>query len=466
MGKKVYFDEVQNFSNVFNQVGNEEIMRLHSLLENINEIGTLESFQGKSAQTAKAYLNEVHGTVMILLVQAISRVRELVTDDIGRFQQDVDSATTTIIDEEYLKEVKKKVEKNYTKFTEIHDSLDKTVSGVNDLVPNAVPSKIAIKDSKDDFVKNINLLDTHLENYDKRKRSGTNEVKKILKQVEAILLSEASYHDNGKGIISYNVGGIYEKDGVDKELINGSILDVLGTGSDLFVMTVSSRDMAVLAMNNGLTVQKKMVGGEMKYTVYGNKDQLRKLDVKLNSAARSQKNIKIYDSSKGYTKFGKRLIEAYPALRGTTGSKLEMLKGFAGGMKEPLTSIKEPFVGGFKDLSGVGKVAKGLGVFGIGVTIISNMNEELRDGFQGYTDARRIAVDSTIDIGSSAAALYTGATFGAKYAGPEGALVFGGGAFFVDMGLNIFGVKDSWKRGVNKKIDQFENWYFVGEKVK
>ncbi|RAM15922.1 hypothetical protein C1907_01600, partial [Listeria ivanovii] len=71
-----------------------------------------------------------------------------------------------------------------------------------------------------------------------------------------------------------------------------------------------------------------------------------------------------------------------------------------------------------------------------------------------------------IDISSSAAALYTGATFGARYAGPEGALVVGGGAFLVDMGLNVFGVKDSWKRGVNKKIDQFENWYFVGEKVK
>ncbi|RAM15929.1 hypothetical protein C1907_01595, partial [Listeria ivanovii] len=380
MGKKVYFDEVQNFSNVFNQVGNEEIMRLHSLLENINEIGSLESFQGKSAQTAKAYLNELHGTVMILLVRAISRVRELVTDDIGRFQQDVDSAPTARIDEEYLKEVKKKVEKNYAKFKDAHEDINKIVSRVNDLVSNAAPSKIAIKDSKDDFVKNINLLDTHLDNYDKRKRAGINEVKKILKQIESILLSEASYHDNGKGIISYNVGGIYEQNDVDQKLISENLLDFLGTGSDLFAMSITSKDMAILAMNNGLTVQKKMVGGKIQYTIYGNKDQLRKLDVKLNSAARSQKNIKIYDSSKGYSKYGKQLIKAYPALRGMTGSSVEMLKGFAASMKEPLTSIKEPFVGGVKDLSGAGKVAKGLGVFGLGMTIISNMNGELADG--------------------------------------------------------------------------------------
>ncbi|MBC1731419.1 hypothetical protein HCJ19_05505 [Listeria seeligeri] len=459
MGKKVYFDEVQNFSNVFNQVGNEEIMRLHSLLENINEIGTLESFQGKSAQTAKAYLNEVHGTVMILLVQAISRVRELVTDDIGRFQQDVDSATTTIIDEEYLKEVKKKVEKNYTKFTEIHDSIDKTVSGVNDVVPNAVPSKIAIKDSKDDFVKNINLLDTHLENYDKRKRSGTNEVKKILKQVEAILLSEASYHDNGKGIISYNVGGIYEKDGVDKELINGNLLDVLGTGSDLFAMSITSKDMAVLAMNNGLTVQKKMIGGKIQYTIYGNKEQLKNLDVKMNAAAASKSKVKIYDSSKmrGYSKYGNTIMEAYPVLRGMTGSSSEMLKGFA-------ANIRDPFTGGYSNLSGVGKLAKGLGVFGVAVSVMSNANEALGDGFQGYTDVRKITVDSTIDVGISGG-LVSGLGIAGAHFGPVGAIVGSGIGFAFDLGLSLRGDKDKLKTTVNEKMLQLENWYWVGGKV-
>lgn len=53
MGKKVYFDEIQNASNDFNKGSNEEIMRLYSLLENLNEIGALESFQGRTAQKQK-----------------------------------------------------------------------------------------------------------------------------------------------------------------------------------------------------------------------------------------------------------------------------------------------------------------------------------------------------------------------------------------------------------------------------
>ncbi|HAB0010238.1 TPA_asm: hypothetical protein GIN74_12635 [Listeria monocytogenes] len=461
MGKKVYFDEVQNFSNVFNQVGNEEIMRLHSLLENINEIGSLESFQGKSAQTAKAYLNEVHGTVMILLVQVISRIRELITDDIGRFQQDVDSDPVTRIDEEYLKDVKKKVEKNYTKLTDIHEDINKIVSRVNDIVANAAPSKIPIKDSKDDFVKNINLLDIHLDNYDKRKRAGINEVKKILKQIESILLSEASYHDNGKGIISYNGGGIYERDGVDKELINGYLLDFVGTGGDLISFTIYSKDMAILAMNNGLTVQKKMVGGKIKYTIYGNKEQLLKLDTRLNSAARSQTKIKIYDSSKvgGYSKYGNNLMEAYPSLRGMTGNRTEILKGFS-------ASMKEPFVGGgYKNLSGVGKVVKGLGSLGVGITVVSNINGELADGFQGYTDVRKVTVDSTIDVGVSGGMTALGTTLG-SFVGPVGAI--GGGiiGFGGDLILEITNQKDTWKRTVNNGAEKLENWFWVGNKVR
>ncbi|EKP3976132.1 hypothetical protein P1798_002459, partial [Listeria monocytogenes] len=98
MGKKVYFDEIQNASNDFNKGSNEEIMRLYSLLENLNEIGALESFQGRTAQTAKAYLDEVHGTVMILLIKAITQLREMVVEDIDRFQQDVDSAPTAKIE--------------------------------------------------------------------------------------------------------------------------------------------------------------------------------------------------------------------------------------------------------------------------------------------------------------------------------------------------------------------------------
>ncbi|HAK1606432.1 TPA: hypothetical protein H1035_002866, partial [Listeria monocytogenes] len=115
--------------------------------------------------------------------------------------------------------------------------------------------------SKDDFVKNINLLNTHLDNYDKCKRGGINEVKKILKQIESILLSETSYHADGKGLIIYSPGGIYEKDGVDKELINDEMLGFLGLGGDVISMAISSKELAVLAMNNGLTVQSRMVQG-------------------------------------------------------------------------------------------------------------------------------------------------------------------------------------------------------------
>lgn len=35
------------------------------------------------------------------------------------------------------------------------------------------------------------------------------------------------------------------------------------------------------------------------------------------------------------------------------------------------------------------------------MTVTSNINSELADGFQGYTDIRKITVNSTVDVGVS-----------------------------------------------------------------
>ncbi|CAK19473.1 T7SS effector LXG polymorphic toxin [Listeria welshimeri] len=458
MGKKIDFDEIQNASNDFNEGSNEEIIRLYSLLENIDEIGALESFQGKTAQTAKAYLNEVHGTVMILLITALTQVREMVVEDIDRFQQDVDSAPTTKIDQIYIKELKKKIEKNYSEFKIIHEDINKTVNRLNDLVPNAVPSKTAIKASKDNFIQNINLLNTHLDNYDERKRGGINEVKKIFKQIESILISEASYHNNDKGLIIYSPGDIYGQDGVDKELINGKMLDFLGLGGDTLSMAISSKELAVLAMNKGLTVQSRMVRGKLVYTIYGTKDQLQKLNVKMNASARSKSIVKLYDGSKTnkYTKYGAAFMEEFPLLRGMTHSKAEMLKGFS-------ASMKEPYTGGYKNLSKAGKLAKGLGAFGAAMTVASNINSELADGFQGYTDVRRITVNSTVDLGVSGGLTAVLGQAGSSF-GLPGTIGGIGVGVVLDTVLSLSGTKDTWKNSVNENMQHLEDWFWVEAK--
>ncbi|EPZ4870798.1 T7SS effector LXG polymorphic toxin, partial [Listeria monocytogenes] len=294
--------------------------------------------------------------------------------------------------------------------------------------------------------------------YDKRKRGGINEVKKILKQIESILLSETSYHADGKGLIIYSPGGIYEKDGVDKELINDEMLGFLGLGGDVISMAISSKELAVLAMNNGLTVQSRMVQGKLEYTIYGTKDQLRKVNVKMNSSARSKSIVKLFDSSKTnkYTKYGAAFMEEFPLLRGMTHSKTEMLKGFS-------ASMKEPFTGGYKNLSGAGKLAKGLGTFGIAMTVTSNINSELADGFQGYTDVRKITVNSTVDVGVSGSLTAVLGQVGSSF-GLPGAIGGLGVGLVLDTILSLNGTKDTWKNSINEKMQDLEDWFRVEAK--
>lgn len=51
------------------------------------------------------------------------------------------------------------------------------------------------------------------------------------------------------------------------------------------------------------------------------------------------------------------------------------------------------------------------------MTVTSNINSELADGFQGYTDIRKITVNSTVDVGVSGS-LTSGLGVAGSYFGP------------------------------------------------
>ncbi|MBS7576311.1 MULTISPECIES: T7SS effector LXG polymorphic toxin [unclassified Enterococcus] len=115
---------------------------------------------------------------------------------------------------------------------------------------------------------------------------------------------------------------------------------------------------------------------------------------------------------------------------------------------------------GWKDAGKLGKFGKGLGLFSTGMTITTNFSKyvDLSDGLQ-TEEATNFVVDTTVDVGSAAAASATGAAFGSLFLPPLGTVVGAAAGIGVSMVINhkygnppksaVDHVKDGAKKVVN-----------------
>ncbi len=93
------------------------------------------------------------------------------------------------------------------------------------------------------------------------------------------------------------------------------------------------------------------------------------------------------------------------------------------------------------------------------MTVTSNINSELADGFQGYTDVRKITVNSTVDVGVSGSLTAVLGQVGSSF-GLPGAI----GGLVLDTILSLNGTKDTWKNSINEKMQDLEDWFRVEAK--
>ncbi|EAG4802159.1 hypothetical protein C6N72_12415 [Listeria monocytogenes] len=97
------------------------------------------------------------------------------------------------------------------------------------------------------------------------------------------------------------------------------------------------------------------------------------------------------------------------------------------------------------------------------MTVTSNINSELADGFQGYTDVRKITVNSTVDVGVSGSLTAVLGQVGSSFWLP-GAIGGLGVGLVLDTILSLNGTKDTWKNSINEKMQDVEDWFRVEAK--
>ncbi|HFR3692922.1 TPA: hypothetical protein ACHVE4_002132, partial [Streptococcus suis] len=89
---------------------------------------------------------------------------------------------------------------------------------------------------------------------------------------------------------------------------------------------------------------------------------------------------------------------------------------------------------GWKDVGKLGKFSKGLGILSTGLTLYNNIEDNTKDG---KLDVVGTVSDFTVDLGTGAGAMATGAALGSFIAPPLGTVVGYGLGFAFNIAINV-----------------------------
>lgn len=173
--------------------------------EEYTRLVDMESFQGTSAESAKAYLQEVHG-LMICFVQQTLQVFQSRYLLYKNGYYDIDGNIYANIPQEALQDVKKKLRDESEKLQNISDSIDSSVSSVSDLIYLKNPSIFNLKDTMDGLKRELNEFDQKIESYESSELTSVQGEMQGL--IDSLQTAIQGYLSNGTNIASYQPGAV------------------------------------------------------------------------------------------------------------------------------------------------------------------------------------------------------------------------------------------------------------------
>ena len=166
---------------------------------------SMESFSGASAESAKAYLQEVHGLLVSFLQTTLQYYQaRLLLYKIGYY--DIDASLYSSIPQEILKEVQEKLGRESETLQEVSDSIGRSVNSVSDLIYLKNPSIDNLKNTLDGLKSELGDFETEIGDYESSELQAVrSDVQGMIDSLQAAVLD---YLNNGTSIPSYQPGAV------------------------------------------------------------------------------------------------------------------------------------------------------------------------------------------------------------------------------------------------------------------
>src|SRR5699024_3851483 len=175
---------------------------LHNVMQQLDELIGLDSFQGDTASHAKKYFENVHQTA-IQSIQFIAH--ELATNmktHIETFKRDVDSNDHARIEYAYLQEIKENVQLSHTQVGDSVQNISQSLESISDIIDVEPPQMADLETSKSRLDQTIDQLCNDVELFTAKGSEHDEEMKEMLHQVETLMTEAQSQNGEARFTIT------------------------------------------------------------------------------------------------------------------------------------------------------------------------------------------------------------------------------------------------------------------------
>ncbi len=230
---KVAKEELTDLKSEFNSNMKDTLRKLEQVQNKINHIQKMQSFQGKTADTAKQYFHTVHGKIVTELQSTIGLLQTNLNDIHSEFTQNVDQSQTAILTEDHLNETDKKVLSIEKNLITTHKKGEQTVREVSDLVSVYMPSIASIETSIRNSSKYIQSVNEDLYNYDRSALKKVNESREKVKKLNTKLNNYVKISHKQNSMKDLDLKD-YEVKGTSDQTTNGNFFVALNAGYGVY----------------------------------------------------------------------------------------------------------------------------------------------------------------------------------------------------------------------------------------
>ncbi|SDZ24871.1 LXG domain of WXG superfamily protein [Evansella caseinilytica] len=140
----------------------------------------MDTFKGRTADAAKAYFTETHGTILTAFQQLFRELQQSFDKHIQSFRANVDTHPAAVIESNYLQDTLTEIDREFRKIEDIQQAIQYTIQGVSDITSAAAPPLAPVAAAKWEVEHGITKLDQNVFTFTREGRRDIDNTRELL----------------------------------------------------------------------------------------------------------------------------------------------------------------------------------------------------------------------------------------------------------------------------------------------
>lgn len=167
-----------------------EMIGMNRLSEAFDAFIQMDSFQGDTADAAKAYVQDVHKQIIQTFQMVMTDLNLKIVLALDNFKEDVDDSETAIIDTDYLQEIIHELEAKEEEFPTIEEQFNSILGEIADIFTPQTDTKgigNTIKEGYNETIKETTDVRNSLITFNEAHEGDCDDINEVLDDLQAIL---------------------------------------------------------------------------------------------------------------------------------------------------------------------------------------------------------------------------------------------------------------------------------------